>query len=264
MEMDADPIQGEDDAPVAKAIDLGKARAALEGGASYLFHDLKIATCVIDGKPVNFATDMKRDPIQRANRNGVFYEPEELELIRQHFPAGGVFVDIGANVGNHSLFVGRFLAPSKVIPFEPNPLAYRLLLVNVAINGLTGVFDLSHIGMGLSDKEQAGFAMTERQKNLGAARMVEGAGDIAVIRGDDALAGIVPDFIKIDVEGMEMMVLAGLGETIGKSRPKILIEVDNKNAADFFEWVDAAGYAVAETIERYPVNKNHFLIPRET
>jgi Met-10+ like-protein len=54
---------------------------------------------------------------------GVFYEREELEIIATHFK-GGTFVDIGANVGNHSIFAAKFLGASKVIAFEPNPTAY--------------------------------------------------------------------------------------------------------------------------------------------
>ena len=180
------------------------------------------------------------------------------------FPQGGTFVDIGANVGNHGLYAALFLGAARVIPFEPNPLAYRLLFANVAVNALVDRFVLDHIGVGLSDTEAGGFAMTEREKNLGNARMVAGGGDIAVIRGDTALAGTAPDFIKIDVEGMEMKALGGLRETIGRARPAMLIEVDKTNEADFQTWRARMGYRVAETIKRYVTNRNYLLLPGES
>ena len=182
--------------------DLNKARAALNAGAPVQFDGIDVIACRIFGRDVRFAVDMERDPIQRSHRQGFFYESTELEAIRAALPLGATFVDIGANVGNHGLFAALFLNPQRVIPIEPNPLAYRLLLANVALNGLIGVFDLSHIGIGLSDVETGGFGMEDRTRNLGAAKMQAGSGDIRVTTGDRILADEAPDMIKIDVEGM--------------------------------------------------------------
>lgn len=246
-----------------RVFDLDEARHALSSGEAYVYWGIDVVPALIDGVQVLFATDKLRDPIQRNHRKGEFYEGEELLQLREIFPKGGVFVDIGTNVGNHSLFVAKFLNPSKVIPFEPNPLAYRLLMANIAFNGLGDVFDVSNLGLGLSDKSAGGFSMTEQDKNLGAARMVEGEGSISVIRGDDALAGETPDLIKIDVEGMEMMVLAGIEETISRAKPKILIEVDQENYDAFDNWVEKVGYKVTKEVQRYRSNKNFFLAPAD-
>ena len=150
----------------------------------------------------------------------------------------------------------------KIIPFEPNPLAYRLLMANIAMNGLRDLFDVSYVGLGLSDKAQGGFAMTDQKKNLGAAKMVAGEGDLEVVRGDDALRDINPDLLKIDVEGMEIMVLSGLEETIARAKPRILIEVDQANYDAFDAWVEKVGYQVTDVVQRYRSNKNFFLEPK--
>lgn len=243
----------------SRHFDLDGARRALKGGDPYVYWGLDITPARVNGQQLLFATDKIRDPIQRHHRKGEFYEIEELERIGTFFPEGGVFVDIGANVGNHSLFVAAFLKPSRVIPFEPNPLAYRLLMANIAFNGLGDVFVLDHIGYGVSDVAAGGFAMAERSRNLGAARMIPGEGDIEVKRGDDALADVTPDLIKIDVEGMEISVLNGITETVGRARPRIMIEVDNANEEAFHDWVDRVGYKVTDTNQRYRANKNYFL-----
>lgn len=216
----------------------------------------------VDDQPITFCVNMENDPIQRNHRRGTFYELKELRELQSVFPEGGTFVDIGANVGNHTLFAAKFLKAARVIPFEPNPKAYRLLVENVLLNGLADVVDLSHLGVGLSDKAEGGFAMQQKKRNLGSARMMPGEGDIAVFPADDLLAGETPAMIKIDVEGMELAVLGGLEQTIASHRPILLVEVDNENEDGFFAWAEGAGYVAQSTVQRYRLNKNHLMVPK--
>ncbi|MDA7428832.1 FkbM family methyltransferase [Primorskyibacter aestuariivivens] len=211
------------------------------------------------GEPVTFCVNMKNDPIQRNHRRGQFYEMSELSRLRRIFPEGGVFADIGANVGNHTLFAAKFLKASKVIPFEPNPRAFDLLLQNVLVNGLGDVVDLSKLGVGVSDAHSGGFAMQDRERNLGGATMLEGEGDLEVFPGHELLSDVTPDFIKIDVEGMEMKVLSGLEPVLKRCRPILMVEVDNTAEDEFMTWVEAQGYAVLSTHQRYRLNKNHLV-----
>lgn len=243
-------------------IDLNTLRAQIVSGGPVVVGDIDVAISTIHGRQMIFAGDRMQDPIQKANRKGQFYEEPELAVIKAHFPQGGTFVDIGANIGNHSLFVAAFCQPGRIIPFEPNPLAYKLLVANVALNGFHDLFDLRHVGLGLSDTKATGFAMSEQRKNLGGARMQAGEGDIQTVTGDEALEGVTPDFLKIDVEGMEMMALRGLTETIKRASPTILIEVDQQNYDAFDDWVASAGYTVLNTFQRYKTNKN-FLLHRQ-
>ncbi len=221
---------------------------------------LNLVHARIMGKPVIFCVNMEHDPIQRNHRRGKFYEKKELKQLAALFPKGGVFVDIGANVGNHSLFVAHYLQPSKVIPFEPNPRAYDLLIQNVLVNGFAELFDLSHLGVGLADKHSGGFAMQERERNLGGAKMLADQGDLEVFPADDLLGQTDPDMIKIDVEGMEMSVLKGLSKVLARSKPIMLIEVDDENEAEFMKWVQAHDYEIVQTTQRYRTNKNHLLV----
>jgi FkbM family methyltransferase len=244
-------------------VDLNAVRWAIRNGRPVVVPDIDVAVCAIEGHPFCFASDRLEDPVQRQNRNGMFYEEEELALIKTHLLPAATFVDIGANVGNHSLFVAAFLNPEKIIPFEPNPLAYKLLLANIVMNGFNDLFDLRHIGVGLSDAEASGYAMTNQTRNLGGARMLAGAGDIATITGDAALADEMPNFLKIDVEGMEMLVLAGLEKTISRCAPMILIEVDEANYTAFDTWTRTHDYEVLDEIQRYRMNKN-FLVRKRT
>lgn len=242
-----------------EAIDLDAVRWAIRKKRAVVIPDIDVSVCHIHGTRFCFASDRLEDPIQRQHRKGGFYEEPELAVIKAHFPQGGTFVDIGSNIGNHSMFVAAFLQPAKIIPFEPNPLAYKLLLANIMLNGFNDVFDVSHIGFGLSDEKAGGFSMSRQKRNLGGARMEPGEGEIETITGDEALAAETPDFLKIDVEGMEMMALAGLEGTIARCAPMMLIEVDQENYVAFDSWVEDHGYEVLDTFQRYRTNKNFLL-----
>lgn len=222
----------------------------------------QVVRSVIAGQPVFFMLTNIYDVIQMDHLAGRFYEPEELEIIRQHCPKNAVFADIGANIGNHSLFALKFLGVKKLIPFEPNPVAIAALTANLGLNGELARCDLSHLGLGLSDRAQGGLMieLDEPYENLGGGRLVEG-GDLRVIQGDDALSNESVDFIKIDVEGMEMQVLRGLAQTISRYRPIFFIEVDERNRAEFLVWVETNEYTVAATYRRYAVNENFLLKP---
>ena len=248
----------------SKGFQLDRARRKLQNGEPMIIEGVDVVVTQIHGRNFQFVTTHDRDPIQRKWRKGMFYEPKEMAAIKAYFPLGGVFVDIGANVGNHSLFVAGFMAPSKIIPFEPNPAAYRLLMANIGINGFQDVFDLDHLGVGLSDIPAVGYAMVFQPRNLGGSRMEpQEKGGLEVVMGDEALKDIKPDMIKVDVEGMEMMVLRGLEETIRRARPVMLLEIDDENNADFREWIEPFDYEVVEEVRRYQNNTNYVLVPRK-
>ncbi len=213
-------------------------------------------------EPILFTINNPADVIQKHHLQGGFYEPEELAIIARHFPLGGSFLDIGANIGNHTLYVAKFLHASRIVCIEPNPPAIAVLESNVWLNGLTRIVDGNYLGIGLSDKAQANVAMKYHASNLGGGRVVPGDGNIRLERADSLLAGQRFDFIKIDVEGMEIQVLSGMGGLLAQHRPKMFIEVDNANAARFQAWLAESGYHVVEEFKRYRVNTNYLIAPK--
>jgi len=100
----------------------------------------------IAGEWIQFVVADPADTIQREHLKGQFYEPEELEIIRRYMPRKAVFCDIGANIGNHTLFVLKYLGVSRSILFEPNPDAIGLLTTNIALNGCREHSELSGVG----------------------------------------------------------------------------------------------------------------------
>ncbi len=245
-----------------------------------------VVNATVARQRVTFFVVNEFDIIQRVHLQGRFYEQEELDLIASRFN-GGVFVDIGANVGNHVLYAARILGASKVIAFEPNPAALRVLELNVAGNGLQDRVVLH--ALGLADRAGWASLSTPNENNLGGTRLSPHAGDkdgarhkagddvdkagdggngssdgdrgLRLVRGDDVLAREQVDFIKIDTEGLELSVLLGLAETIGRCRPVMFVEVDDRNIPAFAAFCAGARYETAATFKRYPGNTNFLVTP---
>lgn len=186
------------------------------------------------------------DAIQRHHSAGKFYELQILRLIETHFN-GGTFLDIGANVGNHSIFVAKTFPDAKVIAFEPHPDAFAVLSANVSFNRLSDRISL--VNKALSDTYHTATIRTPAH-NLGGSTLeldIRGKSkadyfDICgTVIGDDYLDTLI-DFIKLDVEGHELKVLSGLSNTIKEMRPTIFVEVDERTDCLVQDFLFNLGY----------------------
>ena len=153
-----------------------------------------------------------------ATERGALFNPdyniEELDFLRMHTPAGGVFVDVGANVGTYAMPLARHVGQSgKVIAIEPHPVTHARLSFNRAASDFMQVH-LVAAAAGPSDGE----LMIETDgDNLGASHIVSGersgnAIKVPSLRLQTILgaAGVSHvDTLKIDVEGFEDRVLTG-------------------------------------------------------
>jgi len=151
-----------------------------------------------------------------ATERGALFNPdynlEELDFLRGHTPSGGVFVDIGANVGTYAMVLARHVGPSgKVIAIEPHPVTHARLAFNRAASGFTQA-SLVAAAAGASDGE---LLIETDGDNLGASHVVTGRASTQAIKVPALRlrrileeAGVVKvDTLKIDVEGFEDRVL---------------------------------------------------------
>lgn len=199
--------------------------------------------------------------IEREQSRGLFFEAMELEELRKAVRPGARVVDVGANTGNHTIFFAGPMKAAAVLPFEPLPDAARMLRAAVERNGLGNV-DLSRLGVGVSDKEGRAKLVFSGRGGLGATSLVaDSAGEIGVAPLDSMVSGRV-DLLKIDVEGMEMSVLAGSRELIRRWKPLIFVEIANRNTPALMAWLQGAGYKVAR-IFTDKGHANYLLEPRQ-
>jgi FkbM family methyltransferase len=207
-----------------------------------------------------------KDVIQRHHLMGEFYEREELAIITKHWRSDGTALDIGANVGNHTVYISRYLTARKIIVFEPNPPVATVLQINVLLNQCSNV-DVQFLGtaLGATDK-LVRLVLPPKTRagldNLGGTSVADDPyGTVAMVTGDSLLTGEDVNFIKIDVEGLEMEVLDGLQSTISRRRPNIFIEVTKANESMLFQWMTTNGYEIIAQFSRYDKVVNYMLIP---
>lgn len=130
----------------------------------------------------------------------------------------GTVLDIGANIGNHSVYFSRFF--NKVIAFEPNPATFQLLKYNASLVDNVIIHNLA-----VSDREGEA-KMSLRPGDMGGA-YVDSQGTVPVkMTTVDSLVTSEEkiSLIKIDVEGHELPALQGCAASIARHRPIIAFE----------------------------------------
>jgi protein O-GlcNAc transferase len=174
--------------------------------------------------------------IQRRN----FYEIDLLEYmyaISRGRKDSTVAIDVGANIGNHSVYFGTFLA-DHLIAIEPNPDVLPFLKKNLSDMVNTSIYEcaLGEIdGMGkIVLAENAMF-------NLGGASIdIEGDNNTVPITTLDAIVAkwqtdkridAKISIIKVDVEGMEIAVLKGARNTLRTYKPQLFVEASTREKA---------------------------------
>ncbi|MEO6218458.1 MAG: FkbM family methyltransferase [Sphingomonas sp.] len=163
------------------------------------------------------------------------YEQREIELFLETIPTDRrrTILDIGANVGTHSLRFARAFA--QVHAFEPNPLVVDRLRRNVALNHADNI-EIHHVGLGDEAAMLDLYAPDSANQGLGTFleaeqydRALTRIGSAEVVIGDsyvaDLAGGDTIDAIKCDVQGFEVQVFRGLAKTIARDRPVIWVEI---------------------------------------
>ncbi|HIF74615.1 MAG TPA: FkbM family methyltransferase [Porticoccaceae bacterium] len=146
-------------------------------------------------------------------------------------PENLVFCDVGANIGQHSIFMST--VAKEIHSFEPYSMVNAKLKHHITLNSLESI-TLHELGLSDKDGAQVFFAPTGRNQGIGsfdADTTSKGnveAGKLQLVKGDfyfqkKNISNI--GLVKIDVEGYEKLALAGLVETIERNRPILVCEV---------------------------------------
>lgn len=214
-------------------------------------------------RTVSFALDDPDDHVQRHLVRGRFYEADLLPTHGDLVWMRSTVLDVGANVGNHTVWYALRTRAARVYPFEPNPPTAALLRDTVESNGLAKV-DLTHLGKGVGSRRRDLYVhAAPGEHNLGGTSLRK-QGDVAVaVHPLDGLDFEGPiSLVKIDVEGMELQVLDGAEALVAEHRPGLAVEVRTKHLAAFWAWVEAHDYHVVRAHKMYADNVNYVCVPR--
>jgi FkbM family methyltransferase len=167
------------------------------------------------------------------------YEPHVTDRVRQCLGAGGVFVDIGANVGYFTLMAARLVGPGgRVIAFEPNPVSLKVLLLNTRPEGDT----IRVYPFAVSDRE--GFLSLMRIVSIASTKAVTEEelrypSDVTLtyaVRLDDILRDEPRiDVLKCDIDGHDYRAIRGGLATLARTRPVVLAEFNPGTLRSFSE-----------------------------
>lgn len=184
-----------------------------------------------------------------------------LDFRRHYYGAGATVLDVGANIGIHTLAFARVMRGwGTVVAFEPQGPLYYALCGNIVLANLHRTVrahcialgaESGHVGVPLFDyDEPASFGSLALEKR----------DDIAIGQDTDSLPRILVeqsclddecvrrvrrvDLIKIDVEGMELDVLRGGEKCIRKYRPVLFVEHLRCDKTALDEWLGQMGYEV--------------------
>lgn len=152
-----------------------------------------------------------------------FYEQPMLDAIRK-LDRWGIYLDVGANVGNHSVFFAEHCNSVIVMAFEPNRSSFELLKKNTA--GKRKPVLVNNLAVGSVPKN----VKVIQTEHAGSSYVIEAESGIQMVTLNDWLYGVQYPVavLKIDVEGDEIDVLTGALEIIEKDKPDVFIETWDK------------------------------------
>jgi FkbM family methyltransferase len=154
------------------------------------------------------------------------------EALRAHLPPGGIFFDVGANVGYFATLIARAAPASRVFAFEPIPANVAASQLNLELNRLENVqvFELA-VGdhSAATTLLEAHYSGGSALESAGRPPDFKSARQVHMVSLDDCVAAGVlpmPQLVKIDVEGAEVQVLKGMTNILKLSRPTLIYELD--------------------------------------
>ncbi len=198
-------------------------------------------------------------------------EPHIYQWISVHLAPGGVFFDVGAHCGWLSLKAARQVGRAgRVVAFEPSPVLIDILNYHQRRNRLP---QMTVIGKALADADtgQTPFYLLNGGLSFRNS-MTIGRPGLPFLEGAEVTAvevptltldtfcraeHLVPDVVKIDVEGGELMVLGGASAVLQRHHPVLVLSVHtywlppSQSPAQIFELLAACGYQVKDShVER--------------
>jgi len=171
------------------------------------------------------------------------YEVHVQDAIRAHVRSGETAYDIGANVGFHTLLCAKVVgAGGRVMAFEPFPRNVGILKRHLRMNAIDNV-TVVEAAISESNGQVWFSAPADLHGSMGHIAEHESSGTICVnTLALDGSGFPAPSFIKMDVEGHELLALQGMRNILLTSRPVLVIERSPASFGEVEKFLAQAGY----------------------
>lgn len=162
------------------------------------------------------------------------FSPGEAALFAQLVGPGDLAVEVGANIGVHTLALSRLVGPhGMVLAFEPQRLVFQTLCANLALNGCPNV-TVRQIAIGAAGgSAYVPVVPPDQPANFGGVSLYGNTeGERVALAALDDFGLPTCQFLKLDLEGMEVDALLGATRLVAAHRPVIYVENDRDEHAD--------------------------------
>jgi len=215
------------------------ARAGVTDGALVVIRELGFhthQTMAYPGLERRFVVEF--DPVWRWTQKGV-REPGVLKFVQDRIGRGSTVFDVGAHLGEWTLLFSELVGPSgRVVAFEPDPIARASLKKNLGFNGISNVTVEE-----ASVSDETGKAVLRAERfGSGLSSIVRPHGRGSSYRELDVESttldeyceahGIFPDWIKVDAEGAEPLIVRGMQRLIKDRHPQAILEFHSDGLTD--------------------------------
>lgn len=211
------------------------------------FIPVNVGRSLLVQTPIGFMVIPSRDVAQIAYLSGQeIPESGTLRLLHHFLKPGDTFVDVGANLGLFSLTGGRQVAPNgSVIAIEPTPETVESLKSTILINGLAEIVEVHALAAG--EHAATGklyVAATSSWNTMIPSRTSQEAIDVKILPLDDIVGTRSVDVVKIDAEGWEIPIVAGMHRMLTRC-PDIVIFLEfgishlKASGVSADEWIEA-------------------------
>lgn len=170
----------------------------------------------------------------------------ELDFLLALAKQPGVVVEVGANMGIHTIPLAEALAKESrlLYAFEPQPVIFQQLCANLTLNGLANVRAFPYACGKQNGALTFDIPDYKKEGNFGSTRFIAleagitGREVVQCVRLDDLLGGARVGLLKVDVEGAELEVLQGCEGILARSHPFLYVENDQVDKSpDLIQWL---------------------------
>ncbi len=180
------------------------------------------------------------------------FEYKSLELFLGQIKKGDTILDVGANVGLYSLLGAKYIgSEGKVYAFEPTDKTYKILDLNIKRSNLSNIYS-QHIALADGKRPMMMLNPTgesgEYEDAMNKITFLEQTIQDQNITYTDSLDNFVLDhaltridFIKIDIEGAELLFFRGANQSLRQYKPKLLFEAKEEHCQFY-------GYSVLDSL----------------
>ncbi len=232
-----------------------------------------VPTVTLDYPSANIRLLATTDAERQIRARACHKEPWTVRWIETELGAGGVFYDVGANVGAYSLIAAMQPVPPVTFAFEPGFRTFSSLCDNVHLNGcaatitpvplaLAGHSGLRRFRFKALDAGQSRHRLApapdQRWKGLTQQVPVASMDDLVALCALPA-----PTHLKLDVDGAELEVLQGATATLRRSELRsLLVEIDEELWEPVLTLLDGAGFVMREQHQRKPTAPRYAILDR--